>query len=359
LACWEAAAQGAPPPPVSVAKPVVKELVEWDEFTGRFAAMATVDVRARVSGWLERVAFADGALVNDGDLLFVIDRRPYQATVNQLEAELTAARTRADFAKSEFDRFERLARTGTAPERTLDEKRQAYLAAQAEIGAARAALDKVRLDLGFTEIRSPIAGRIGRKLVSEGNLVTANETLLTSIVSIDPIHFYFDVDERSFLAYQRMARESGGPSARDSRLPVRLSLTGESEFKLSGYIDFVDNRLDEATGTMRVRAVVENKDRRLTPGLFGRIQIPGSPLYRAVLVPDEAIGADLDRRFVFVVGEDGSVRQQVVRPGSRQDGYRIVRSGLTGEETIVVDGLMRVRFGGKITPKPIDLPPSR
>lgn len=348
-----------PPPPVTVAKPVVKDIIELDEFTGRFEAIAAVDLRARVGGYLQSVHFTDGAIVKEGDLLFVIDPRPFQVALNQAEAALNAVRTRLDLARIELDRVERLTRTGVAAERTLDERRQQFQAAQAELAGARAAIDQAKLDLSFSEIRAPIAGRIGRKLVSEGNLVSANDTLLTTIVALDPIHFYFDVDERSYLAYLRMSRDGTRPLGRTDGYDVSVILTDEQSPSRQGRVDFVDNRLDPATGTMRGRAVFDNFDYFLTPGMFGRLAIPGSPLYKAVLVPDEAIVADLERRFVYVVAADGTVSQRIIRPGPRHDGYRIVRRGLTGDETIIVSGVQRARFSGKVTAKPITLPPTR
>ena len=360
-ACGDSGAKPAaapPPPPVTVAKPVVKEIVEVDEFTGRFDAVAAVDIRARVGGYLETVQFTDGAIVKEGDPLFIIDRRPFQAALAQADASLVSARARLEYARQELDRVERLTRSGNAPERQLDERRQQFLTAQADVNGAQGALAQARLDLGFTEIRAPIAGRISRKLVTEGNLIRANETMLTTIVSLDPIYFYFDVDERSYLAYTRMSREGTRPSGRDTPYEVMIALTDERDPKHPGRLDFVDNRVDQATGTMRGRAVVPNRDLLMVPGMFGRIAIPGSGRYRAILVPDEAIGADLDRRFVYVVAADGTVSQKVVRPGPRFDGYRIVRSGLTGDETIIVNGMQRARFG-KITPQQTTLPPIR
>jgi multidrug efflux system membrane fusion protein len=348
-------AAAPPPPPVTVAKPVVKEVVERDEFTGRFEATAWVDVRARVAGYLASVDFKDGAVVKEGDLLFVIDRRPFQAALAQADATLVSARARLEFARQELERVERLTRSGNAPERQLDERRQQFLSAQADVNGAQAAQTQARLDLGFTEIRAPISGRISRKLVTEGNLIRANETLLTTIAALDPIYFYFDVDERSYLAYERMSRNGSGPQ---TGYEIAVALADEPEPIHKGVVDFIDNRIDPATGTMRGRAVLENKDLFLTPGLFGRISIPGSNRYKAVLVPDEAIGSDLDRRFVYVVAQDGTVSQKVVRPGPRYDGYRIVRTGLTGDETIIVNGTQRARFG-KITPQATDLPPVR
>jgi RND family efflux transporter MFP subunit len=348
-------AAAPPPPPVTVAKPITKDVVERDEFTGRFDSTAWVDIRARVNGYLDSVEFKDGGMVREGDLLFVIDRRPFQAALAQADASLASARARLEFAKQELERVERLTRSGNAPERQLDERRQQFLSAQADVNGAQGALTQARLDLGFTEVKAPISGKISRKLVTEGNLIRANETLLTTITALDPIYFYFDVDERSYLAYERMSRNGG---SKQTGYEIMVALADEQDPKHKGVVDFIDNRVDQATGTMRGRAILENKDLFLTPGLFGRISIPGSERYKAVLVPDEAIGADLDRRFVYVVAEDGTVSQKVVRPGPRFDGYRIIRTGLTGDETIIVNGTQRARFG-KVTPQPTTLPPVR
>jgi RND family efflux transporter MFP subunit len=348
-ACDNAAAPPPPPgpPPVTVAKPVVKEIIEMDEYTGRFDAPETVELRARVGGYLQTVNFTDGALVKAGDLLYVIDKRPFQASLQQAEANVAAAQTRLDYGRIEYERAERLSRTGAGAERAVDERRQQFQSAQA------------RLDLGFTEIRAPIAGRISRTLVTPGNLVAANSTLLTTLVTVDPVYFYFDVDERSALAYARNLDRVGRLASRAEGYEVQVALADERLPSRKGRVNFTDNRLDQATGTLRVRAVFENADLLLTPGMFGTISIPGTPSYRAVMIPDEAIGADLDRRFVYVVADDGTVSQKQIRPGSRHDGYRIVREGLTGDETIIVTGVLRARFAGKVTPKPTTLPPSR
>jgi RND family efflux transporter MFP subunit len=357
-----ASAQMGPggPPPVTVAKPVVRNIVEMDEYTGRFDAVGAVEVRARVNGYLESVHFQDGASVNQGDLLFTIDRRTYQAAYNQAQATLNTRQTEFDLAKLEFERYQRLTQTGAAAAATLDQRRQAFLSAQAGIAGARAAAETARLQLSFTEVRAPISGRISRKLVTEGNLVRENETLLTTIVQLDPVYFYFDIDERSYLSYQRIAKQGGQSSSGGSNgrgLQVTVMLTDEKTFMHSGVLDFTDNRIDAATGTMRLRAVFQNKDQFLTPGLFGRIAVPGSPEYQAVMLPDEAILTDLDRRYVYVVGDGGAVLQRPVRVGSRTDNYRIIREGLKGDETVVINGLQRVRLGGgKVTPMPVELP---
>lgn len=353
-----AVAQQAPmAPPVTVAKPVVRDIVEWDEFTGRFDAVGAVEIRARVGGYLESVQFKDGALVKEGDVLFIIDRRSFKAALDQAEATLVAGQTRFDLAKLELERAERLVKSGAGTEQALDQRRQQFLAMQADLTGAKAALEQSRLNYEYSEIRAPISGRISRKMVSEGNLVNANTTMLTTIMSVDPIDFYFDVDERSFLAYSRMARR--GSTSESMGAGVFLATSDEKELKRKGTIDFLDNRLDAASGTMRLRAKVPNPDGFLTPGMFGRVAIQGSPSYKGILLPDEAIASDQTRRIVYAVDKDGNVTPKVVRPGPRIDGYRVIREGLTGDETVVVDGLMRVRPGVKVTPKLTTLPPTR
>jgi multidrug efflux system membrane fusion protein len=360
--CNEAskAPQAAPAPPqVTVAKPIVRDVVEYDDFTGRYDATDTVEVRARVSGYLDSVAFKDGAIVKKGDLLFVIDKRPYKAALDQAEASLVSAQARLKFAEGDLERAEMLRRTGNIAEQLLDQRRQNSNTAKADLDRAQGALVEARLNYEFTEIRAPIGGRISRKLISEGNLVNANTTLLTVIVTFDPIYFYFDVDERSYLSYQRATREQGRPSGREGGYDVLLGVTDDKEPNIKGRLDFVDNRLDPATGTIRGRAVVPNERFFLTPGLFGTIRIPGSGRYKGVLVPDEAVVTDQDRRLVWKVADDGSVSAQLVKPGPRIDGYRVIRDGLKGDETIVIAGLQRVRPGAKVTPEMKELPPSR
>ena len=349
--------QSAPPPPkITAAKPVVKDILEMDDFTGRFEAKEDVQVRSRVAGYLQEVHFKDGGLVKKGDLLFTIDQRPFQAEVENAESSVEVARTRLDLSKQEFERAERLQKSGTVAVSTLDQRRQEYLAAQAELSGATARLRSARLNLEYTKIYSPVEGRIGRNLISVGNLVQANTTELASIVSLDPIYFYFDVDERAFLAYSRLARAGQRPSGRVTQYEVKIQLTDETEPKHTGNLDFVDNRIDRGTGTMRGRAIVPNADLFLTPGLFGRISIPGSDVYKGVLVPDAAIGTDQNRRIVFVVGEGNKLVPRVIRPGPRIDGYRVVRTGLKGDETIVTKGLARVRPGMTIDPQLVELP---
>lgn len=357
---FNAAAQApAGPPPVTVARPVVKDITEYDEYIGRFEAIDQVDLRAQVAGYLDKVNFIDGALVKKGDLLFVIDQRPYKLALEESRAALASARAELDFATTDFRRAETLKQGGNVTEQVFDQRRQRVTTARAAVDRTQAALNRAQLDLEFTEIRAPIDGRVSRRLVSVGNLVKANETLLTNIVSVAPIQFYFDVDERSYLAYSRMALDGQMKSNRDNPNDVRVATTDQRIPNQPGHMDFVDNRVDQASGTVRARAIFENKDMLLVPGLFGRLLIAGSPTYKGVLVPEEAIGADQDRRVVYVVGQDNKVSLQPVRVGPHIDGYRVIRSGLKGDETIVVNGLMRVRPGAVVTPQMTTLPPVR
>ena len=352
-----AVAPAAQPPQVTVAKPVVKNIVEWDDFIGRFEAMDDVAIRSRVTGYLEQVHFQDGALVQQGDLLFSIDPRTFDAAMKEAGARLDIARTTLDLAKQEFERASSLRPSGAIAESVFDQRRQQLLAAQAELGGAEATLQQAQLNIDYTKIEAPISGRISRKLISVGNLVNANDTVLTTIVAINPIYFYFDVDERSYIAYSRSALQGKVPSSREIPFQVRMFIPGDPKENRTGSMNFVDNRVDGATGTVWGRALFDNSDLFLQPGMFGRISIPGSDNYPAVLVPDEAIGSDQDRRIVYVLGSDNTILAQAVRPGPKIDGYRVVREGLTGEETIVVAGLMRIRPGVKVTPNNTTLPP--
>jgi multidrug efflux system membrane fusion protein len=352
-----AAAQNAPPPAVTVAKPVVKDVVEFDDFIGRFDAVDQVDIRARVSGYVDKIHFIDGAIVKAGDLLFTIDQRPYQAALDEAQASVESAKARAAFAQGDVARAENLRKSGNITGQIYDERTQTLATAIADVNRAEATLNRAKLDLLFTEIRAPISGRMSRRLVSLGNLVTANETVLSNVVSMDPINFYFDVDERSYLAYVKLSTGSLRVSSNANPNEVQVATSNEKEPVHRGHMDFTDNRIDASSGTMRARAVFDNKDLTLVPGLFGRIRILGSDKYRGVLVPEEALGSDQDRRVVYVVAADNTISLQPVRVGSRIDGYRSIREGLKGDETIVVNGLMRVRPGIKVDPKLTTLPP--
>ena len=353
-----AVAQQPEPPLVTVAKPVVRDIVEDDEFVGRFEAVDDVSVRSRVAGYLDEVHFRDGAMVNKGDLLFTIDRRPYQAAYDAAKSQVDVVTSLLEFAKTQLDRAEQLAQSGNLAVSTLDDRRREFLSAQAQHQGVEAALRTSSLDLEFTEIRSPLTGRIGRRLVSPGNLIQPDSTLLTTIVAIDPIDFYFDIDERSYFAYARDARQRGGSLQEGSGgLDVSVRLADNTAEPFKGKLDFSENRLDEGTGTMRVRARFDNTDGVLQPGMFGRINVPGSLPHPGILLPDEAIGADQNRRIVFVVDDAGLVSAKPVRTGPRIDGYRVIREGMTGDETVVVNGIVRVRPGVTVKPQMITLPP--
>ena len=352
-------AQAPQAPQVSVAKPIVKDIKEWDDFTGRFQAVEDVDIRARVTGYVEAVHFDEGELVKQGDLLITIDPRTYQASLDEARASLKVAEAALNFATKELKRAEDLSKRGNISRSVVDERREAFAATRAEIEGAKAAVRSARLNLEFTLIRAPIAGRVSSKQVSTGSLVSANETVLTNIASVNPIHFVFDVDERSYLAYARMAQEGKRKSGRETPYEVLVSLSDEKEAKRVGFLDFVDNRIDQESGTIRGRAVFPNDDLLLLPGLFGRISVPGSPVYKGILVPDEAIASDQDRRIVYALGEGNKVTAKVIRPGPQIDGYRVFRRGLTGEETLIVNGLMRVRPGVTVNPQATELPLSR
>jgi RND family efflux transporter MFP subunit len=349
---------GGAPPPVSVAKPIMRDIVEDDEFVGRFQAVDEVTVRARVGGYLDQIHFKDGAIVNKGDLLFTIDQRPFQAAYDAAKSQVDVVTSLVNFSKMQLDRAEQLTKSGNIPIATVDDRRREYIAAQAQMQGAQAALRTASLNLEFTEIRAPISGRIDRRWVSEGNLVQADQTQLTSIVSLDPIYFYFDVDERLYLAYARDARGRGAPLQEGGGgTDVVVHVADRNEVAFNGKLDFAENRLDNATGTMRVRASFPNPDGVLQPGMFGRINVPGSLPHPGILLPDDAIGSDQDRRIVFVVDNDGNVSTKPVRIGPRIDGYRVIRSGLTGDETVIVNGLLRARPGTKVKPEMMTLPP--
>lgn len=357
VAAVPALAQTPPPPTVTVAKPLTREIVEDDEFIGRFEAVDEVTVRARVGGYLDKVHFRDGSIVKQGDLLFSIDRRPFQTALDEAKARLDVAQTLVTFTESQFRRAEKLSETGNIPISTLDDRRREYLAALAEVQGAKATVLRAELDLEYTEIKAPLSGRIDRRLVSVGNLVQADQTALTTVVSLDPINFYFDVDERQFLAYARDARSRNASLQEGAGgIDVTIRLSDATESPVAGKLDFAENRIDQATGTMRIRAQVPNKDFILQPGLFGRVNMPGSLPYKGILVPDEAIGADQDRRIVYVVDAENKVAGKPIRIGPKLHGYRVVRQGLTGDETIIINGLMRVRPGVTVSPELVVLP---
>lgn len=351
-------AQTAPPPapPVTVGKPVKKVVTDYDEYVGRFVPIDYVEVRARVSGYLDKIHFTDGQMVKVGDPLFTIDRRPFQASLDQANAAIEQSKANLAFAKADLQRGKNLPVGNVITQQTLDQRVQAESVAQANLTAAEASTRQAALDLEFTELTAPIAGRIGDRRVSIGNLVTGgtsgNTTLLATIVSVDPIRFEFTMDEASYLRYLDAASVKRADSIdRGLSLDADLKLISDKDFIHHGRIDFVDNAINPSSGTIRGRAVFQNADGRLTPGMFGRIRIASHPPMEALLVPDEAIGTEQVRKFVLAVDKNNVAKPKYVTLGAVVDGLRVITSGLTADDTIIVNGLMRVRPGSKVTPQ--------
>jgi membrane fusion protein, multidrug efflux system len=343
----------AAPPPVTVAQPTKRTVTDWDEFTGRFEPVEEVQVRARVGGFVTSVEFRDGAIVHAGDLLYVIDPRPFEAVALQANGQLADARAKAELAKRELDRGLNLVQTSAVSEQVVDQRRQALQAAHAAETVAEGALKAAQLNIEFSHVLAPLTGRVSRHLVSVGNLVQGSEgtsTLLTSIVSLDPIYVYFDMDEATYVKNSRLWFEGRRPSSRETPNPVQVTLVGETKPSHDGKMDFVDNRLDVSTGTLRGRAVIPNKDYSILPGQFGRVRLIGSSPYEALLVPDTAITTDQSRKIVFVVKEDDTVEAKPVVLGPLDEGLRVVREGLKPDDRVVVDGLQRARVGAKVAP---------
>lgn len=360
-ACTSTPPPAAPPPSkVTVAKPVVRDVVEWDEYTARLEAVDTVEVRARVSGYLEAVRFVDGGMVKKGDVLFVIDPRPYAAVLNRAEAEIALAKARLELANTRYERAAKLVARNAISQEETDTRAAEARQAEASVQAAKAAFEAARLDVEFTQVHAPVSGRISRKLVTEGNLVNGGSgtqgTLLTTIVSLDPIYVYFDTDEQAFLKYIRLAREGLRPSSRDVHNPVEVGFADEQGFPHRGHMDFVDNRVDPNTGTMTGRAVLPNPDLTLTPGLFARLRLIGSGQYRAMLIPDAAVNTDQAQKFVYVVEADDTAQYRTITIGPLNEGLRIVRSGLTADDRVVISGTQRLRPGGMVVPDEQSLP---
>lgn len=345
-----------PPPPVTVAPPMAKRIATWDEYSGRFEAIEAVEVRPRVSGFIEKIHFKDGQIVKAGDQLFTIDPREYRIAVESAEAEIARSDAQVDLAENEVERARPLVKTGAVTERDFDQRSANLNVQRAALQAAQASLKRAQLNLEWTAVTAPVSGRISDRKVDIGNLVTGGTggtTLLTTIVSLDPIHFVFDASEADYLRYGRLSISGGRKSSRDTQNPVRVRLADEAEFKHTGHMDFVDNQLNARSGTIRGRAIFDNKDQLFVPGVFARMQLFGGDI-DALLVPDGAVVSDQMRKIVFVVGDDNVVKAAPVTLGPLDEGLRVITKGLTKDDKVVIEGIANpmVRPGAKVTPKP-------
>jgi membrane fusion protein, multidrug efflux system len=356
--CGDSQNHAAAPPPtaVTVAKPLQRSIVDQDQYVGRFVAVDMVEVRGRLSGYLSKIHFQDGQMVKQGDLLFTIDRRPFQIALDQARGNLDLAKANLAFAESDLARGQELLRNKTITEQTFEQRTQAKRVAEASVTAQEALVHSAELDLNeFTELRAPVAGRIGDRRVSVGNLVTGGTsgttTLLATIVSIDPIRFEFTFDEAAYLRYQRLAKDGTDPAGHEGSTPVKIKLIDEQNFAHDGRMDFVDNAIDRATGTIRGRAQFANQDGLFTPGMFANIQVPASQPYEALMVPDVAIGSEQARKYVLVVDGENVARPKYVTLGDVVDGQRVVKDGLAPDDRVVTNGIARIRPGQKVTPQ--------
>ncbi|MEZ0472877.1 efflux RND transporter periplasmic adaptor subunit [Luteimonas salinilitoris] len=354
-ACSSQAAPGEdmPPPEVSVAQVLSRPVAQWDDFTGRVVAVETVALRPRVSGYVDRVAFQEGNEVKKGDLLFVIDQRPYRAALARAQAQLARAKSQAQLARSQDARAEELLEASAISREDYEARRAASAQGDAEVRAAEAAVTTAQLDLQFTEVRSPVDGRAGRALVTAGNLAQADTTLLTTVVSLDPVHVYFEADEQSFLRYQALTRNGERAAGGNA---VRVGLSNEQGYPHSGIVDFTDNQVDPNTGTIRARAVVANPERVFTPGLHARVQLEAAAAAEALLIDERAVLTDQDRKYVYVLGENDQAERRDIVLGRSADGLRVVQDGLTAEDRVIVHGVQKVFFPGMpVAPVPIEM----
>ena len=349
-------AQSATPPEVGVAQVLQKRVKDWDEFTGRLQAVETVEIRPRVSGYIDQVAFTEGKVVKRGDLLFIIDPRPYKADYDRAAADLKRYKTSLELAQIEQKRVLRLKETGAVSQEEVDERSSTVAQQEANVAGAEAALESAQLNMSFTRVTSPIDGRVSRAEVTRGNLVTGGSnggTFLTSVVSIDPIYLYFEGDEATYLRYIQMARAGERPSSRDAPNPVRVGLANEEGFPHEGTMNFVDNQVNAQTGTIRARAVLPNKDGLYIPGLFARVQLLGSSEYTAILIDDRAVNTDQSQKYVLLLAPGNKIDYRRVKLGRVIDGLRIVREGLKPGEVIVVNGAQRVHPGIVVSPQTV------
>lgn len=350
VGCDNSVAQNAAPPApaVSAADVVVKSISQWDSFNGRIEAVESVQLRPRVSGYIDKVNYTDGQEVKKGEVLFTIDDRTYRAALEQAQANLARAKTQASLAQSEANRTDKLINTHLVSREEWEQRRSAAVQAQADIRAAQAAVDAAQLNLDFTKVTAPIDGRASRALITSGNLVTAGDTasVLTTLVSQKTVYVYFDVDESTYLHYQNLARSGQGASSNHTALPVEIGLTGEEGYPHQGKVDFLDNQLTPSTGTIRMRALLDNSQRQFTPGLFARVRLPGSAEFKATLIDDKAVLTDQDRKYVYIVDKEGKAQRRDITPGRLADGLRIVRQGLNPGDKVIVEGFQKVFMPG-------------
>ncbi|HHA2076656.1 TPA: efflux RND transporter periplasmic adaptor subunit [Enterobacter ludwigii] len=350
VGCDDGVAQNAVPqaPAVSAADVVVKSISQWDSFNGRIEAVESVQLRPRVSGYIDKVNYTDGQEVKKGEVLFTIDDRTYRAALEQAQATLTRAKTQASLARSEANRTDKLVNTNVVSREEWEQRRSAAAQAQADIRAAQAAVDAAQLNLDFTKVTAPIDGRASRALITSGNLVTAGDSasVLTTLVSLKTVYVYFDVDEATYLHYQNLARSGQGASSKHLALPVEIGLVGEEGYPHQGKVDFLDNQLTPSTGTIRMRALLDNAQRQFTPGLFARVRLPGSAEFKATLVDDKAVLTDQDRKYVYIVDKEGKAQRRDITPGRLAAGLRIVQQGLNPGDKVIVDGLQKVFMPG-------------
>jgi RND family efflux transporter MFP subunit len=351
------AAPGPPPPPeVLVSLPVSREVTDYEDFPGRTEAVVSVDIRARVNGYLEKVNFREGAEVKQGAVLFEIDQRPYKAALDQAVGNLASMEARLKRLDADLGRAQRLVGTTAMSREDYDKIVGDRGETAASLQALRAAVERARLDMDFTKVLAPSTGRISRRYIDPGNLVKADDTILTTLVSLDPIYAYFDLDERTTLRLQRLFREHQIDWTRDTGLPVSMGLADEEGFSQQGRINFADNRVDPDTGTWRLRGLFPNPQRLLSPGLFVRIRLPVGQPYSAILISEQALGTDQGQKFVYVINDEGEPAYRRVKVGRLHEGLRVITDGLQKNEKIVVSGLQRVHPGGKVSPKVVDMP---
>ena len=356
-ACHAKAPPPPPPPTVVVSKPLAKRIVDWDDFVGRFEAINSVDVRPRVSGYLQSIDFTDGQMVHKGQVLFVIDPRPYRAALDQAKGQLAHAEATLANAKVELDRAVKLLAAHAISEQEYQTRLATEQQSAADVQTAKASVETAALNVGFTRVTSPVSGRASDRRYSVGNLVTQDSTILTNVVDLDPIRFSFYGAESLYLKYQRQAQAGKRPSSRRAANPVEIRLQDQPNFAIHGRMDFVDNALDPNSGTIRGRALVSNPQFLLTPGLFGHVRLLGSGAYDAMLIPDDAITTQQSDQIVYVVGSDGKVQQKKIQTGPIVDGLRVVRSGLKPDEEMVISGLQRAKVGVKVKTKAGEITP--